>query len=125
MCIKKRRKRLLRAGILLVILGILYAFLFVPAGLMIPCVFRQVTGLRCPGCGVTHLCMAIMRLDFRSAFLYNMGLFCAAPMILLVLGLEIWNYLTDKKRTKLQNRLCVILVCYFVLWFLVRNLLGI
>ena len=34
---------------------------------LIPCMFHQITGLYCPGCGVSRMCLALFRLDFVSA----------------------------------------------------------
>ena len=35
---------------------------------LVPCLFRTLTGLVCPGCGMTHACLAFARGDFQSAW---------------------------------------------------------
>jgi len=40
-----------------------------------PCIFKTLTGLYCPGCGTGRALMALTRLDFAAAFLYNPLLF--------------------------------------------------
>ena len=40
-------------------------------GLAIPCLFHQITGLLCPGCGNTRAALALLRLDLPAAFGYN------------------------------------------------------
>lgn len=34
----------------------------------VPCVFRTLTGFKCPGCGITHMLIAELQLDFASTF---------------------------------------------------------
>ena len=59
-----------------------YAFLCMFAKRpLIPCPFRLITGLSCPGCGVTRMCLSLFHLDFSGAFRANPAL-----MILLVPG---------------------------------------
>ena len=37
----------------------------------IGCVFRLMTGIPCPGCGMTRAWLAALRLDFAAAFAYH------------------------------------------------------
>ena len=76
-------KRLLRlAGIFggLLLLGLLYAAFVGATGFGIPCVFRLITGLQCPGCGVSRMCMALLRLDFRAAWRANPAVTALLPL---------------------------------------------
>ena len=50
------------------IAGGIYYLLIQFTPLRIPCFFRTVTGLQCPGCGVTHMILALLHLDFPTAF---------------------------------------------------------
>lgn len=43
------------------------------------CSFKNLTGLPCPGCGMTRACLCLMRLDFAGAIYYN-------PFSYLVIG---------------------------------------
>lgn len=58
-----------------------YAFVRL-TGWGIPCVFYLASGKYCPGCGVTRMCVALLRLDFDAAFRANMLI-----MLLLLPGL--------------------------------------
>ena len=60
------RKQLQTAGVFL-LLGLAYFLLTQLTPLRIPCIFQKITGFACPGCGMTHLCMQLLRLDFAGA----------------------------------------------------------
>ena len=62
---KARLKKLLMNIFLLGMAGLLYGIFVSYTGLAIPCLFRKVTGLLCPGCGVTGMCVALLHLDWR------------------------------------------------------------
>lgn len=59
--------------------GVLYAFLILHTPFRIPCLFREVTGLQCPGCGTSRMALALMRFDIPAAFAYNPVAFFASP----------------------------------------------
>ncbi|MEI7529874.1 MAG: DUF2752 domain-containing protein [Elusimicrobiota bacterium] len=51
------------------------------------CPFKALTGLPCPGCGMTHAFLALGRLDFAGAYAENPLVFpLAALMALYVIG---------------------------------------
>ena len=45
----------------------------------------MLTGLKCPGCGITRLLVSVARFDFASAFLFNPFLFITGPFIVAVI----------------------------------------
>ncbi len=49
-----------------------YFGIYIIFGVGMPCPFRAVTGLLCPGCGMTHAVAAILHGDPGSAMEYNM-----------------------------------------------------
>lgn len=61
--------------------GLLYGIFVSYTGLAIPCLFRKVTGLLCPGCGVTGMCVALLHLNWKGAF------FCHPVLFVLLLPL--------------------------------------
>ncbi len=67
-----------RSGALALILAGYYLFVRI-TGMAVPCVFHEVTGLFCPGCGITRMFLAIGRLDLAAAFRWNPGVFVLLP----------------------------------------------
>ena len=72
---------------LLVAAGLAYAAFTAVTGVGLPCPFHAVTGLWCPGCGASRMCLALLRLDFAEAWSWNPGLMLLLPF-LAVLGLR-------------------------------------
>lgn len=85
------RKVAIKYGIIFGI-GLTYLFFVLLSGLRIPCVFFELTGLKCPGCGVTRMLVSVAWLDFADAFGYNPFLFTTGPLILIYLALSEARY---------------------------------
>lgn len=74
-----RSKKVLRAGIILLCAGLFYAFFLLRSGVGIPCLFYRLTGFKCPGCGVSRMCLALLRGDFGEAFRQNRAVLMLLP----------------------------------------------
>ena len=106
--------------------GIGYAVIVRYTSFRIPCFFRLVTGLRCPGCGITHLIYYLMRLDPRSAMQENIFLFTTSPLLLLLCILHIFPFRNPKIRyARWLNVITILYLIALLIWFVVRNLLAI
>ena len=57
--------------------------LLLSAGGFLPCVWRELLGLPCPGCGMSRAYMALLKGNVRTAFLMH-PLFFAPPVILVL-----------------------------------------
>ena len=107
-----------RKTFLLLGAGFLYGTWYSLTGLGIPCPFHLLTGLKCPACGVTRMCVRLLRLDFPGAFRENPGLFLLSPAILFLLFLHI----SGKGNRKTENLLASILILLLLAWGVFRNL---
>jgi hypothetical protein len=97
--------------------GLLYLKVWLPhTGIRIPCVFREVTGLWCPGCGMTRLALSLMELDLLQAFRYNMLVFFLAPLYLIYL-LLVW-----RGKTKYSSILMGAMVVMTIAFGVLRNI---
>ena len=111
----QRRKTLL-AGAALLCAGLLYGYILIPLGLRIPCPFRRLTGLRCPGCGITDLCFGLLHGRLNPAD--NWGLVLAVPWI----SLAVW---LRGRRPRAANALACALAAALLAWGVLRNLWGV
>ena len=122
----KQRLRRLSAGLALVLAaGLGYAGWVHLTHLALPCPFHAVTGLLCPGCGVTRMCLALLRLDLSAAWSANPGMLVLSPLLLGLLSWHAVTYIRTGNRhfTRGQTFLCWTLVGLFFLHGLLRNLL--
>ena len=120
--VRLRNILLLSAGLLL--LGGLYSFLAYH-GLGLPCLFYQITGLMCPGCGNSRAALALLRLDFAAAWGYN-------PLFALEGFYLIWVYAHCCKSYLKGKRfsysppwpvLDTLILAAIVIWGIARNLI--
>ena len=116
----RKRSMLYQTGAGLLCAGLLYGFVLIPLGVRIPCLFYHFTGLRCPGCGVTDLCLALLHGRFREALGYNWGLVLAFP-ILVWLVVRLWENGASGKTEKAAS---AALLAFLLAWGVVRNLWG-
>jgi len=65
-------------------IGFSYYLFIKTTGKSIPCFYYKNFGVKCPGCGLTRMFMALLHFDFVSAFMYNPFMFCVIFTWLLV-----------------------------------------
>ena len=92
------------------------------------CPMRLLTGLSCPACGIQRFLHAIMHGNFGEAIAYNYYLAYSLPYALLFV-VE-WAMPAGRSRSRLarviENRYVVgFYVVTFLVWMIVRNILGI
>ena len=79
---KARLLRIVKRDVILLTIGILYFVFISLTNIGIPCPFRLVMGLQCPGCGISRMLAALVRLDFVAAFRYNPVILLTSPILL-------------------------------------------
>ncbi len=126
---KHLNKRTVRLALLIfaiLAIGILF-YILARTGYPVPCLFRKITGLNCPGCGNTRAVLTLLRLDIVGALSYNL-LF---PVEFLYLGFVfILSAIAYLKTGKLSYHspapaLDVTVLVILLLWWILRNVLGI
>ena len=83
MDMKNRAFKICKYILSLLLIGLSYGIFVRKTGFAIPCIFYRITGFQCPGCGVTRMCLALMRFDFVEAYHYNKLLFIISLFITL------------------------------------------
>lgn len=91
----------------------------------IPCLFHKFTGLLCPGCGITRMILAILHLDFKSAFQYNQVVFIFSPIILyFIIRLYVsWLKSENYKLSLIENIVVYIMLTILLIFGIVRNII--
>ncbi len=115
---------LLRYSILFIIIVILisdFLFFIFDIDLLVQldrtqlCVFRLLTGKKCPGCGMTHAFLTIGRGQFVQAFRYNIF---AIPFFIFMIV-----YLFNPKISRVFNNkyLMILLLVIAMVYWIFRN----
>ncbi len=79
---KGRLKKLCIGALKIIVLGVIYFIITEVTDFWIPCIIKKVTGKYCPGCGITRMAKALIRLDFAAAARANIFLFAISPIAL-------------------------------------------
>jgi len=74
-------KKTIRDISIIIIGGIVYYFVNRFTGFGLKCAFHELTGLRCPSCGISHMFIDLAALDFKSAYKDNQFLFFTWPLV--------------------------------------------
>lgn len=116
-------KKLLITGLAGVVC-LAYYFLLTFFNIGIPCLFHKFTGLLCPGCGITRMVLAILRLDFKSAFQYNQVIFVSSPFIIYLCIRLYISWLINKpyNLSLVEKVLVYVLIIVLLIFGIYRNL---
>lgn len=109
---------------LLIILGVGFGYYlwlnFTHLG--IPCPFRTITGWLCPGCGITHMLIALIQLDFHTAYLENPFLLLTLPFIIGQIIYQRYLQLTKQVNPRWNQVLLWLYVIALIIFGILRNL---
>ncbi|MBR4909861.1 MAG: DUF2752 domain-containing protein [Clostridia bacterium] len=120
----QRFKKVALGFLILIAVGIIYALFVIVTQKSIPCVFNLITGLKCPGCGVTRMCVSIIKLDFYAAFRANPAIFCLLPLMALTAGRMIYVYVKyNRRRERLTQISMYFMVAVLVVFGVLRNII--
>ena len=91
----------------------------------IPCVYHELSGLYCPGCGITRATFSLLQLDFYQAIRYNAFVLIIIPLIgLYVIG-GIYAWLFNKSNfmyNKIPPVIWIIFIVTLLLYGVLRNI---
>lgn len=116
-------KNIVKIGIFLFFLFIIYYLLNKKIGIGIPCVFHELTGLYCPGCGITRLLFSLLELNFFQAFRSNPLVFILLILIILYLILKLILKRFNINLT-IPNYIYYFLLIIVILFGILRNIPG-
>ncbi len=122
---EERRKAAFTAAILLAAV-LLYLTAGVFFDFFIPCPFRTFTGLRCPGCGLSHAAVCLTHLDIKGAFMAN-ALFIPIYAYLIYTFIKTFIHKKKDPHTGHDAGMWIDLVFLVVIifWWIIRNVIGI
>lgn len=94
----------------------------------VPCPFRSLTGLWCPGCGLTRATVSLTQGDIGQALRYNVFVVVALAAIVIGWSMWTWQRLRDRRITLVPDRLrpwlLGVMIVMIVGYGVMRNLPG-
>ena len=118
---KIKNKKIVTCGLLFLIL-IIYYFVNRAWGIAIPCMFKEITGFYCPGCGVTRMLFSILKLDFYQAFRYNPFVFILLILYIIFLLIKIIIKITKHKDIVIPEYVYYVLIGLLLIYWIIRNI---
>lgn len=124
MKIKKRLKKVLLNFSVVLSFGLIYYMINSCFGIGFPCAFHELTGLYCPGCGVTRMFKYLLQLDFESAYKSNRFIFICLPFLVPLFTIRIVKYILydEKIISKSVNVILNILIIIAIIFSILRNI---
>lgn len=107
---------------LILVLGIFSMWYF---KIGIPCLYYELCGLYCPGCGMTRATYSLLQLDFYQAFRYNAFSIISIPLIALYVIGGVYAWLFNKHNfmdQKIPSVVWIIFIISLLLYGLLRNI---
>ncbi len=111
----------IRDIIVLIVIFLIYAILIIRFDIGIPCVFYEITGLYCPGCGITRLCLSLFEGDIYQAFRYNPIIFIDLPILFILFVLNIF-FKNNKNIKKITDVIIIFLATITIIFGVIRNI---
>ena len=99
-------------------LGVLYIFILLKYETGIPCIFLELTGLYCPGCGGKRAVLSLIKLNFYQALRYNLLITVLIPFFCIHL---IYKYIFKGKK-RLPNYILYLLLIITIAFAIIRNI---
>ena len=108
----------LKKIIIFLMLGILIIIIHLKYDVGVPCIFFKITGLYCPGCGITRAIFSLMKFDIYQAFRYNMLI-----IILLPFAISYYIYIfIFKGKKRIPKKVLNFLLIITILFGILRNI---
>ncbi|MGN0702906.1 MAG: DUF2752 domain-containing protein, partial [Lentihominibacter sp.] len=119
----RRLRRLIITLSGLLAAGLLYTGIVLKFHVGICCPFERLTGLQCPGCGISGMFLNMLQGDFEEAFRCNPVTFCMMPALLALAGYLMYRYVSfgDQKIPKWMNTALIAVAVLYLIWGVIRN----
>ena len=117
-------RKFIKTGIWAVGAGCIYVVWYRLTNIGIPCPFYMITGLKCPGCGISRMFLRLFSLDFYGAFQENPVVFVLLPLLGVLFLCHGIRYMRtgEKEWRRWENRLIWASVALLLIWGVIRNI---
>lgn len=120
---KTRLNTFIKKALFLLALGVAYYLFIKLTGWGIPCPIYLITKRYCPGCGISRMCIALLELDFPTAFHNNALVLSMLPFGLIFGMRNLISYVKTGRSEpdQLETVLLIITAVITVAFWFLRN----
>jgi len=124
MAMEKRLAVVLGSALAIVIIASMGIWLYAEFGIGFPCLFHEVTGQYCAGCGMTRAVVALSNMDFYQALRYNVFVVIALPFLAIYFLVEAYYWVLNRKNRfeKVFQVIAVVILVGLVVYSVFRNI---
>lgn len=90
--------------------------------LKIECPIHKLTGLYCPGCGISRMFVSLFTLDFYQAFRYNPLIFIYLVFVIIYIIFRLLFKLFNREPVKIGNKFLYIIIAITIIFGILRNI---
>lgn len=93
-------------------------------GIRIPCLFYTITGLKCPGCGTTRMCLSLLHGNIRAAIYFNkvVPFLILGSIIIFIRQAYLYVFIGKIHYSKLESSFFILAIIALLIYGLLRNL---
>ena len=115
--------KVIKINLLLLVVGSAYLIWLRITGMGIPCLFHMLTGLYCPGCGMTRALLAISRFDLIGAFRAHWAFVICLPFMFYLYVMICWRY-GQKEKIIIYSWENTMMILMIVIWAVRATMLN-
>ena len=86
------------------------------------CIFREMFGIYCPGCGTTRMIKALLRLNIYEAFLFNPLMFIYFVIFGIYFLYNSIRYVRGNNIKKINFNIVILLIIILLIYMIIRNI---
>lgn len=114
-------KTIVKGCLIIMALGFLYYVFIRITGISLPCYIYQLTGYKCPSCGITRMCIHMSKLKFKEAFHDNIMAFIMWPFVAIDIIYIVYKSLIREKIPIATYIISYVMVGIAVIFCIIRN----
>lgn len=119
-----RIKRVVLLYLVLIVFAFAAGYLLYSGKLGLRCLFHDITGFRCPGCGNTNGMLMLLSGNFLAPIRFNLMFYPEVFTLLYILTYMPYIYITGKNFSKSAAAVLIVPAAAFIIWGIIRNFIN-
>ncbi len=117
----------MRPIVIILTIGLVYSIFYLITGFGIPCPIKTITGLYCPGCGISRMFIALIHGDIQTAVSSNIVVFFMLPFFAAGYVRHQYRFIRYNEKGLKRWENVMTMICIFILlaFAVVRNIFPI